>query len=54
MASTTRYVSPAPASDLIEELDQSCVWGPQQLSIAWVKYWIEWPTIGVYKIASMM
>jgi hypothetical protein len=22
--------------------------------VAWAKYWIEWPTIGVYKIASMM
>lgn len=22
--------------------------------MAWFKYWIEWPTIGVYKIASMM
>lgn len=24
------------------------------MSVAWFKYWIEWPTIGVYKIASMM
>jgi len=27
---------------------------PEQLSVAWFKYWLEWPTIGVYKIASMM
>lgn len=25
-----------------------------KLCVAWAKYWIEWPTIGVYKIASMM
>merc|ERR1712070_216692 len=25
-----------------------------RLSVAWAKYWIEWPTIGVYKIISMM
>lgn len=21
-----------------------------KLSVAWCKYWIEWPTIGVYKV----
>ena len=25
-----------------------------RLSVAWAKYWTEWPTIGVYKIVSMM
>jgi hypothetical protein len=32
-------------------------WGPRggakhKLIVAWTKYWIEWPTIGVYKIAA--
>ncbi|KAG5183550.1 protein required for ethanol metabolism [Tribonema minus] len=32
-------------------------WGPKdgtkyKLIVAWTKYWLEWPTIGVYKIAS--
>ena len=25
-----------------------------RLAVAWAKYWIEWPTIGAYKILSMM
>ena len=25
-----------------------------QLSVAWCKYWIEWPTIGVYKVSQSL